>query len=226
MTTAQSVSFALHGTDETIHLDSYRAVVAGYTGRDPDAVRHHIQELAAIGVSPPPEVPMFYPVDADSVRTDRVVAVDGERTSGEVEPLYIRHAGRYYLGIASDHTDRHLEVEDIAASKQACPKPVAGTVVAVPNLYALSLDDCRARSWVDGRLYQDGPLSGLRTPAEVVDLLVERLGIGDDDFVCLGGTLPLIDGEFIYGSDWRIELTLPDGTTLHHQYLIQKGAQS
>jgi hypothetical protein len=79
-------------------------------------------------------------------------------------PLYIRHNGKSYLGIASDHTDRDLEAEDIGASKQACPKPVSGQVIAVDSLDGLSLDGCTARSWVDGKLYQEGSLDGIRTP--------------------------------------------------------------
>ena len=103
---------------------------------------------------------------------------------------------------------------------------MAGTVIPVDNLRQLSLDDCRARSWVDGRLYQDGTLDGLRTPANVVELLLERTAIGDSDFVCLGGTLPVIGGDFIYGREWRLELAFPDGTTIDHTYTITKGHQS
>jgi hypothetical protein len=225
-TSTETLTFGVAGTGETIELTDFYAVVAGYTGRDAAAVQHHIDELAAIGVAPPPAVPMFYPVESVTVSSAAELAVAGDKTSGEIEPLYIRHGGRYYLGIASDHTDRHVETIDIGDSKRACPKPVAGTVVAVPELDGLSLDECRARTWVDGRLYQDGTLDNLRTPSNVVELLLKRNGIGDKDFVCLGGTLPVIGGEFIYGREWRIELTFPDGNTIDHTYMITKGHQS
>jgi 4-hydroxyphenylacetate 3-monooxygenase len=225
-TSTETLTFTVAGTGETIELTDFYAVVAGYTGRDAAAVQHHIDELAAIGVAPPPEVPMFYPVESTTVSSATELAAAGQETSGEVEPLYLRHAGRYYVGVASDHTDRHVETFDIAESKRACPKPVAGTVIPVPDLQELSLDDCRARSWVDGRLYQDGTLDDLRTPANVVELLLERTGIAEGDFLCLGGTLPLIGGQFIYGREWRIELTFPDGTTLDHTYTTTKGHQS
>jgi len=225
-TNTRTLAFDVEGTGETIELTDFTAVVAGYTGRDAAAVQHHIDELAAIGVAPPPAVPMFYPVESVTVSPAAALDVAGEKTSGEIEPLYIRHGGRYYLGIASDHTDRHVETLDIGDSKRACPKPVAGTVVAIPELESLTLDECRARSWVDGRLYQDGTLDKLRTPANVVGLLLERSDIGDGDFVCLGGTLPVIGGEFIYGREWRIELTFPNGNTIDHTYIITKGQQS
>lgn len=225
-TSTGTLTFTVAGTGETIELTDFAAVVAGYTGRDAAAVQHHIDELAAIGVAPPPSVPMFYPVDSSTVTSDPELTVAGGCTSGEIEPLYIRHEGNYFLGIASDHTDRQVETIDIGESKKACPKPVSGTVVPVASLSELSLDECRARSWVDGRLYQDGKLDGLRTPANVIELLLERTGIGTQDFVCLGGTLPVIGGEFIYGRTWRIELTFPDGSTIDHTYTITKGDQS
>jgi 4-hydroxyphenylacetate 3-monooxygenase len=225
-TSTETLTLNVAGTGGTIELTEFHAVVAGYTGRDAAAVQHHIDELAAIGVAPPPEVPMFYPVESNTVSSAADLTVTGDKTSGEIEPLYVRHAGRYYLGIASDHTDRHIETFDIGDSKRACPKPVAGTVIPVDNLQQLALDDCRARSWVDGRLYQDGTLDGLRTPANVVELLLERTAIGDGDFVCLGGTLPVIGGDFTYGREWRLELAFPDGTTINHTYTITKGHQS
>lgn len=217
------LTFTIAGTSETIRLEGFTAIVAGYTGRDAAAVQHHIDELAAIGVAPPPAVPMFYPVERDSVTSTESLLVAGNRTSGEIEPLYIRHQGKYYLGIASDHTDRHVETFDIGDSKRTCPKPVSHTVIAIDDLEALSLDTARARTWVDGRLYQEGTLDGLRTPKNVVELLLERNDIGDGDFVCLGGTIPVIGGDFIYGTDWTIELTLADGSQLTHAYSITEG---
>jgi len=36
----------------------------------------------------------------------------------------------------------------------------------------------------------------------------------------------VIGGEFIYGREWRIELTFPNGNTIDHTYIITKGQQS
>lgn len=216
-------TFEVLGSAETITLTDFRGIVAGYTGRDMAAVQHHIDELAAIGVAPPPEIPMFYPVDAELFDSCGEHPGSVNLTSGEIEPLYIRHNGRFYLGIGSDHTDRDLETKDIGASKRACPKPVAAQVVALDGLGSLCLDGCTARSWADGRPYQEGTLDGIRTPADIVELLLERTDIGDQDFLCLGGTLPLLDGKFIDGTEWRLELAFPDGTTLEHTYKMTKG---
>ncbi len=218
------LTFNVIGTNETITLSQFHAVVAGYTGRDASAVQHHIDELAAIGIAPPPEVPMFYTMDAELFDTSGEHDATENLTSGEIEPLYVRHNGRYYLGIGSDHTDRVLEADDIGDSKRACPKPVASQVMAVDSIADLSLDACLARSWVDGQLYQEGSLAGLRTPGDIVEKLLARTAIGDADFVCLGGTLPLLNGKFLAGTDWKMELTLADGTKIEHEYKMKEGA--
>lgn len=221
--TTTTTTFHVQGTGEQITLADPVAIVAGYTGRDKAAVQEHIDELAAIGIAPPPNVPMFYPVDASAITSAATVEVTGERTSGEIEPLYIRHDGRYFLGIASDHTDRAVEAEDIAESKRACPKPVGDMVIEITDFSSLDLDDCHATSFVDDSLYQDGRLAALRAPREVVRLFLDNSDVGDGDFLCLGGTVPVKGGDFVYGDKWRLCLELTTGQTLEHEYSVQKG---
>jgi hypothetical protein len=220
MTTTEQLDLALEvlGTGETLVLRDFQGVVAGYTGRDEGAVRRHIAELAAIGVPEPPEVPMFYPIDPATVTTAAVVPVPGSYTSGEAEPVLIRHGGAWYLGVGSDHTDRELETRDIAASKRACPKPVSGQVVPVGDWDALDWDAARMSSRVDGEAYQEGLLSGLRRPAGLLALLAERGRDEGRDLVCFAGTLPLLDGTFVAGRSWELRLALPGGHTITHSY--------
>ncbi|WP_431911815.1 DUF2848 family protein [Micromonospora carbonacea] len=207
------------GSAEPVHLNPARLIVAGYTGRDEAAVRAHIDELAAAGIAPPPTVPTFYPLAPALVTTDAEVVVSGPYTSGEVEPVLVRAAGRWYLGVGSDHTDRDLERADIARSKAACPKPVGGEVIALPGgPDRLDWDDVAASSEVDGVPYQAGRLGGLRTPGDLWRRTVEVTGDPGGDLVLFGGTLPLLAGHFVPGRTWRIRLDLPDGRTLTHTY--------
>ncbi|NMI01450.1 DUF2848 family protein [Pseudonocardia acidicola] len=207
------------GTDEQLTVTPQRLVVAGYTGRDEAAVKAHIDELAHIGVPPPPTVPAFYDLDPALLTTAAVVEVDGAETSGEVEPVLVRHAGRFHLAVGSDHTDRRLEREDIPRSKAACPKPLSRIVVALPeDLSEIRWDDIAAQSSVDDTPYQRGTLAALRTPADLLPRLTAVLGEIDGDLVVFGGTFPLLTGEFVHGTRWRLEMTLPDGTTLSHTY--------
>jgi len=220
-TTTRVLTLTVLDTSEQLHFDAVRTLVAGYTGRNEAGVRHHIEELAAIGVAPPPQVPMFYPVEAPTVTTTTRTPVTGTDTSGEIEPVIIRHHGRFFLGVGSDHTDRRLETVDIGDSKRACPKPIGSTVVEISDWSTFDWDACHARSWVDGRLYQDGTLAALRTPRNLLQILSERLGDSDEDLLCFAGTLPLLDGKFTPGVRWDLELGLPDGRTLTHTYTTE-----
>ncbi|HZD65472.1 MAG TPA: DUF2848 family protein [Acidimicrobiales bacterium] len=198
-----------------------RLVVAGYTGRDQAAVDAHIDELAAIGVPPPPSVPAFYELDPALVTTEEAVEVRGAATSGEVEPVLVRHRGRWFLGVGSDHTDRDLERQDIVAAKAACPKPLAPAVLALPGgLDALDWDAVEVWAQVDGEDYQRGTLAALRRPLELLARLTEHAGEDGADLVVYAGTLPLLGGHFRPGTAWRVGLRTVEGQELAHAYAV------
>ncbi len=184
-------------------------LVIGYAGRNQAAVQHHIDELAAIGIAPPPRVPMVYELEPGLVTYDPVVVVAGTRTSGEVEPVLVRAAGRWYLAVGSDHTDRELEAEDIATSKAVCPKPVSATAFLLDvDPAAGELDEAwdaiEIVSEIDGVAYQRGTLAALRVPSDLIAHATE--GGRDGDLVIFGGTVPLLDGTFRYGSTFTASL--------------------
>jgi 4-hydroxyphenylacetate 3-monooxygenase len=196
-------------------------VVAGYTGRDQAAVRHHIEELAAIGVPEPETIPAFYEMAVDRLTTDPDVTVAGTRTSGEVEPVLIRANGTYYLTVGSDHTDREMETVGIQLSKAACPKPIASTVIELGDPPALvDWDAVTVRSWVDGVLYQEGTLAAMLPITHVLAEWDQLGGTGDIALVLFGGTLPLLDGTFRYGHDWRMELQVPGHPAVELTYTV------
>src|SRR3954454_11191866 len=142
-------------------------------------------------------------------------------SSGEVEPGFVRSAGRWSLGVGSDHTDRELERADIKASKAACPKPLGPQVLPLPDGvvdgdFDAVWDAGTMTCSVDGDRYQAGSLSGLRTPGDLLPRVLR--GVGDDpaeDLVVFAGTVPLLDGAFRFGSDWHLELALADQTLTH-----------
>ncbi|WP_116049954.1 DUF2848 family protein [Amycolatopsis palatopharyngis] len=203
---------------ESVDVTPSRLVIAGYTGRDQDAVRHHIDELAAIGVPEPDSIPAFYELDTDLLAVEKDVEVAGEQTSGEVEPVLIRNDGRYYLTVGSDHTDRELERHDIKASKGACPKPVAGTVIDLGGQpSSLPWDEITASSWLDDEPYQDGSLAQL-LPITRVLAEWESLDSGDTSMVLFGGTMPLLDGGFRFGWEWRMRLRVPGQPAVEFTY--------
>jgi hypothetical protein len=209
-----TLTFTVAGTGSSIVLTDFDLVIAGYTGRDEASVKKHIDELAAIGIAPPQTVPAFYELPASLATQQQHITVPGPNTSGEVEPVLVRAAGRLYLTVGSDHTDRDIERDSVARSKAACAKPLALTAIEVaePDWDAIS-----ASSTVDGVGYQQGMLSALRVPTEVLAL---RDGPAQHDLVLFCGTLPLLNGQFVAGTDWKLSLTMPDGTELTHAYSV------
>jgi hypothetical protein len=212
-----TLTFDVLGTGETLTISSFDLVVAGYTGRDAAAVQHHIDELAAQGIAPPERVPMFYPVAASLATQQESCVVPSSLTAGEAEPVLVRTAGRLFLGVGSDHTDRELERESVARSKQACVKPLSRTVVPVDG--DTEWDAMRLSSWVDGSPYQEGPMSALRAPVETLAQWEDQTQ-GDGDIIMFGGTVPLLHGTFVFGCDWTVRLDLPGGTALEHRYRV------
>jgi len=186
------VRFTVEGSP--IDVDIEAVIVAGYTGRDRDAVLHHIHELEEIGVPPPPYVPFYWRFPPwIAMSTDRVV-VSGTNTSGEAELVLVVDGDDIYVAVGSDHTDRAAEAFDIGMSKAICPKVVSSEAWRISDI-GDRWGDLILRSWVteDGVEvpYQDGPCSSLVPPLELL------AGIPFDRprrFVMLTGTVPAIGG--------------------------------
>ena len=156
---------------QTLALTVENLIVAGWTGRDMAGVQHHIDELAELGIAPPSQVPLYYRVSNSLPTQDAQIEVVGEGTSGEVEPLLLQHDGKLWLGVASDHTDRDLEAYSVAASKQACPKPIGAEVwdfdEVKDDLDSLELR-CLIREKDDWVIYQEGTLAAIRPLADLM----------------------------------------------------------
>lgn len=216
------LNFDLHAGQgiQTVSLQPSALVVAGWTGRDEAALRHHIEELAAIGVPRPSTVPVFYRNSLLNLTQAPVVEVLGPDTSGEVEPVIVALGDRLCLAVGSDHTDRKAETQGIALSKQLCAKPIGRDLWALEDI-AGHWDRLQLRSFatIDGRrvTYQDGTLSGMRPPADLIAKYGSRL---KPDSVMYCGTLAAIGG---IRPATRFELELEDpvlGRTLRHAYDI------
>lgn len=170
---AHSLTFrACHGSrveNRSIALD--RAIIAGWTGRDPVAREKHIAELEALGVARPACTPIYYRVSRNLLTTADRIEVVGENSSGEVEFVLIRDGGRLWVGVGSDHTDRKVETYNVTVSKQLCEKPIASELWDFEEV-APHWDSLQLRSWIeeDGerRLYQDGSVTSMLAPQDIV----------------------------------------------------------
>jgi hypothetical protein len=171
-------------------------VIGGWAGRDKAAMEHHMVELEALGVKRPASTPVFYRVAAARLTTDPVIEDVGANSSGEVEAVLFACGGKTYVGVGSDHTDRQVETYGISVSKQVCDKPVADTVWPYEEV-AGHWDALILRSFavIDGerRKYQEGPISGLLAPADLIRGFIES-GELPEGTALFGGTMPAIGG--------------------------------
>ena len=183
------------GTTQRL-LSVRELVIAGWTGRDKEAVEKHIAELEALGVNRPPHTPMFYRVSSARLTTVAIIEVIGSSSTGEVEFILAGLDGEVLVGVGSDHTDRQLETVGIAVAKQICDKPVGATFWPLREVEGhwdqLLL---RSRVTIDGtpHLYQGGSVAELLSPADLVRRYAnaDRL---DDGVVMFGGTLAVHGG--------------------------------
>jgi hypothetical protein len=170
-------------------------IVAGYTGRDRDAVLEHILELEALGIAPPPTTPTFYPVSPQLIAQDHLLVTTEAATSGEAEVALVIDHGEVFVTVASDHTDRAVERLDIALSKRACHKMIGTTLWRLDDVID-RWDSLRVRSWIGEEAslpYQDGTLSSLLSPLDVLHAIPWRT-TQPRSFVVLCGTVPTIAG--------------------------------
>ena len=198
-------------------------VVAGWTGRNVAALEAHIKELEAIGVKRPKTVPIFYRTSRALLTTDDWIEVMADKSSGEAEFVLYSLDDGLWVGLGSDHTDRKAETIGVTLSKQMCAKPVGATLwrydEVKPHWEKLTL-----RSFVPGeggkrRLYQEGPVTNMRSPEELIKLYTggDRLAPGTAMFC---GTFAVHGGISTSGA---FEMELDDPVLkrkLSHNYRI------
>jgi Protein of unknown function (DUF2848) len=216
------LTFQLDGAPGRFAIN--RLVIAGWTGRDREAVEHHVAELEAIGVRRPRTVPCFYRLGAALLTTAPQIEVVGDDSSGEVEFVLVSAADGISLGIGSDHTDRKVEAYGITVSKQMCPKPVG------PELWRLAdlephWDHLMLRSHVTRSgtrvLYQEGPVTRMLAPRDLLAKFPDSPGSLPAGTVMFCGTLP-VQGEIAGGEAFEIEMIDPvRNRRLHHRYSVR-----
>ena len=142
-------------------------IIAGWTGRDEAALHKHIKELEEIGVKPPKTTPIFYRVSANLFCHSQEIQVSGPDTSGEVEFVLIKVKDDLRIAVGSDHTDRKAETIGVALSKQLCAKPVSRESWGYDQVKG-HWERLVLRAWADDALYQEGPVTAMRSPEDLM----------------------------------------------------------
>jgi len=141
---------------------------------------------------------------------DSEIEVYGNETSGEVEyVLCIVTEDEVYVGLGSDHTDRHLEETDIPRAKQICPNLMSRTVWPLQEvedhwddllMKASAVKDAKAT------LYQEGRLGTLLNPAELMSFVKSKIPGPLENLIIFSGTMGMVTGEFVFGQKFSTQL--------------------
>ncbi|HCY85789.1 MAG TPA: hypothetical protein DHV36_11700 [Desulfobacteraceae bacterium] len=185
---------------------------AGFTGRNQEEVRHHLDELAAKGIEVPGETPVLYPVVPCALTAKDTINVYGTETSGEIEYiLFVESREEIFVGIGSDHTDRKLEELDIPRAKQITPNvfaPVVWPLAEVESHWDRLIMGCDVTLDGEQVVYQEGELALLMSPAELMALVKEKVNGSLDGAVIYSGTVKMETEEFVFAD--RFEGRLED----------------
>ncbi len=158
-------------TEKTVSIDNL--VIAGWTGRNTEAVEAHIADLAALGVKRPKKTPCFYRASVDQLTIAGAIQVIGTESSGEVEFFLLSLDDGLWVGVGSDHTDRKVEAYDVTVSKQMCAKPISSELWAYEEIRD-HWDQLILRSSIDEnegedrQAYQEGAVANMLAPEVLV----------------------------------------------------------
>lgn len=190
-----------------------RMVNAGYVGRDQNEVQRHIEELAKKGIPGPKTTPTLYPVITRTLITETEIEVYSHETCGEVEyVLLVEDEHTIYVGLGSDHTDRHLEEADIPRAKQICPNVISKAVWPLAEVKD-HWDDLEIQSTIskDGKeiLYQKGRLELILDPNGLIEFVRSKIPAPLNGTVIFSGTLGTLTGGFVFGERFMAQLVDP-----------------
>ena len=202
-------------------LEVHDLIIAGWTGRDTEAVEKHILELEKIGISRSSTTPIFYRASPDLLTQGKKITVVGNNTSGEVEVFIVFVEGELWLGVGSDHTDRETEAYSVAISKQACAKPISRTLWNYKDVEA-HWDRLLLRSFVmiegERQIYQEGELSSMIGIETLINKYNSSFGKINNNSVMFCGTLAAIGG-IRPSNSFEMELFDPtDQLSITHSY--------
>lgn len=214
----------LNREPEQIVFSATRMFNAGWVGSDRQALQHHIDELAAVGVTPPKHIPTLLALGNHLLTHSRRIQVHGPETSGEVEWVLLWHQGKILVTVGSDHTDRKLESVSVAKSKNMCLNVIARDVWPyneVEDHFSRLELHCTVTRGGRTSLYQEDRCGAILSPEYWVADLDQRLGGLEDGLVLFSGTIGTVQG-LVVGDGYDFSLHDPVlNRTIRHGYTCE-----
>ena len=101
MKTKKTLNFKVQSLDGQTNLQCTvdQLIMAGWVGRNREALQAHIDELAELSIPGPKNVPEFYPLSVDRLSQGASIQVSGKDSSGEVEFFLVRQEAETYVGL-------------------------------------------------------------------------------------------------------------------------------
>jgi hypothetical protein len=193
------IRFRFHsdsGADEK-SVEIHHLVIAGWTGRDKEALERHIAELEAMGIARPRKTPCFYRVSVGRLTTADAIQVIGTESSGEIEFILLALEDGLWVGVGSDHTDRKVEAYDVAVSKQMCAKPIGAELWRYADV-ADHWDQLILRSSIrngeDSQVYQEGTVANMLPPHALIGMYAPQTKALEPGTLMYCGTLAVKGG--------------------------------
>lgn len=182
---------------EQLMLDVEDLYIVGYGGRNIEATKAHIEELAKMGVPAPKSIPEYYRNSVTLLTQDDEIQVVEGGSSGEIEFVYFYFNDELYVGLGSDHTDRELESVSVIKSKNVCPKPVSKTLWKYEEVKD-HWDELVMESWqiLDGKkeLYQKGTAADLLRLETEIEGFKKNVTENMNGALLYSGTVATVDG--------------------------------
>lgn len=164
--------------DNPTYFTVKKIINAGYTGRNQEEVRRHVEELKEMNIPAPEKVPIFYPKASALLTIENCCEVVDKDSTGEAEYVLLIGENEIFVGVGSDHTDRKLEASSIIKAKQLCPNFVSRGVWRFNDVKE-HWDEIKLLSWIDKNrtaLYQKATLNAIMHPEELMIRVRDLLG--------------------------------------------------
>lgn len=167
-------------------------LLAGYSGRSEIDVAAHLAEMRALGVSVPPNVPVFHPAMTCLLMQGGRVEAIGPDTRPEVEFVLFSFEGTDYVTVGNDQfdlaTEQHYSAEK---SKSLCQKVIART--AWPFSEVRDHWDRLILELRSGQtLLQAGAVDSILAPDSLIVQAQRQRGFRRERGMLFSGTVPML----------------------------------